>query len=180
MPPQPDQAELSDVEKLLGDLGSANQTPPRRPLWLFAALALSIIVALLLIPFAARSFMFPLTEKGECLALYQQKCISLSTAEITETFSVTLPTSAEVIDSGSNGFLLTESKYAIVAVDAEQVPLVLDGYEPYNGGSPLPMLKDFGFESVSQELVREDRGSTAFVGTNSQGDTLIYLIWSLD
>lgn len=181
MPSQPNQTDLSDVEELLADpRRSANQHPPRRPIWLFVALALSLTVALLLLPFAARALLFPATEKGECLGLYPQTCISLSAAEITETFSVTPPSSAVIVDSGSNGFLLVETKYAVIALDAAQIPLVLEGYEPHDDGSPTPNLEDFGIESVSQELVQQDGHTTAIVGTDSQGDTRVYLLWTLD
>lgn len=180
MPSQPNQTQVSDIEEFLVDPPSrAKQPPPRKPIWLLVVLALSLIVAVALIPSAARSFFFPSTEKGECIAIDPKTCISLSTMHITETFSVTLPDNAEVVESGSRpSSFHQDTQYAVIAVDPDQIPFVLQAYEPHNSGTLPQIFTNLGLESVEQELVQQDGNSTAFVGTNAQGETLVYLLWT--
>lgn len=181
MPSQPNQKQLSDIEELILDPPSRAKQPTRRkPIWLLVALALSLSVAVALIPSATRSFIYPSTEKGECLAFDPRTCVSLSTTHITETFSVRLPDNAEVVESGSRGNLLQQTQHAIVAVEADQIPFMLQAYEPHDSGTLPQVFLDLGLESVEQELIQQDGNSTAFVGTNAQGETLVCLLWTLD
>lgn len=170
-------AEDVDLRTALEAMGTKPQSRRRRPIWLIVALAMATAASVLLVPWLARSIVFPSTDGGECMALYPQKCVSLSPSEVEATFALSLPHDAEIVDSGSDGFLLTETKYAVITVGPEQVSTLLSNYEP---GDSLPTSEpplDFGFESITQQLTQKNGDARATVGVGEDGETLIYLVW---
>lgn len=183
MSSQRDQSELTedvDLRIALEAIGASPQPRRRRPFWLLVALSMATVASVLLVPWLARSIVFPSTDGGECMALYPRKCISLSPSEIEATFALSLPSDADLVDSGSGGFLLTETKYAVIAVGPDQVSTLLSNYEHGDSlSTPKPPL-DSWFESVTQELVQKDGDARATVGVNDEGETLIYFVAEWD